>query len=103
MKLTRAEIFEGEYYVRNRDLPKFLSWAKSLGIVTLDLDELERTFARQFRKDNVDSALRLFQGYFCKVDREAEYRAWRLGIVKWVIYSLAFGVGMLWMLFKAKG
>lgn len=102
-RLSKQEYTEGQQFVAHRDLQGLLRWARSLGIVTLDLDELERAFAREFRKPTLDRALGMFQRYFATVDRDEEYRAWRFNLVQWMIYSVAFGVGMFWMLLRTRG
>lgn len=101
MRLSSDELYLGKQYLYRRDLPGLVRWARSLQIVTLDLDELERTFARQFKKPELADAERIFDNYFGRVDREEEYRQWRFGLLQWFIYSLAFGVGVLWMFVKA--
>lgn len=103
MRLSSAELSEGRQFVYRRDLSGLVRWARSLQIVTLDLDELEQTFAREFQKTDLAKAQKIFQDYFATVDRDEEFRAWRFGIIQWAIYSLAFGVGMVWMLIRAKG
>ncbi len=100
-KLTKQELIEGQHFVAQRDLKGLVRWARSLRIVTLDLDELEQTFGYEFRKQELDRAFRLFQRYFFEVDRDEEYRQWRMGLLKWVIYSFSFGVGMFWMFCRA--
>jgi hypothetical protein len=96
-KLTKQELIEGQHFVAQRDLKGLVRWARSLRIVTLDLEELEHTFSHEFRRPDLDRAFRLFQRYFFEVDRDEEYRQWRMSLLKWVIYSFSFGVGMFWM------
>lgn len=103
MKLSKQELIEGHYFIAQRDLTGLLRWSRSLQIVTLDLSRLEQRFATEFSKPTLDQAFRLFRGYFYKVDREEEYRLWRFGLIQWAIYSMAFGIGMFWMLLKAAG
>jgi len=102
-KLSKQELIEGHHFVAQRDLAGLVRWARSLQIVTLDLGRLERTFAAEFRKPTLDRAFRLFRRYFFEVDREEEYRMWRFGLIQWAIYSMAFGIGMFWMLLNAAG
>lgn len=98
-RLSKYVYEAGERYVVAGDLYNFVKWAKELRISTLDTNQLERTYAEYFHKNKREEALKTFQKYFGTVDPDVEFEVWRINLLKWVAYSMAFAVSVFLFLY----
>ena len=92
----------GARYVARGDLYNLIKWARGLRIHTLDLEKLEKTYADLFSRGQHAQARKLFEQYFGTVDPDVEFEVWRAGLLKWIAYSLAFGLSVFLFLYQVK-